>query len=74
MFNPDLANSLPNGAQIINRVQRRDGVWVWLGYFAGHAMPYVTWLANASSPGATYWGHYHETVEKAADDFHERTE
>ena len=35
----------------------------------GH--PYVTWQRNVAD-GSTYWGHYHETLELALSDFHER--
>ena len=70
MFDPNVANSLPNGAQILNRDQ--TDVWVWLAYWEGHAFPYVTWISNLDNPGATYWGHYFETLESAAKDFNTR--
>jgi hypothetical protein len=71
-FNPEIANVLPNGARILERAQSWDGSWVWLAHWEGHAHPYVTWLANADSPGSTYWGHYDTCVNKARVDFLER--
>ena len=70
MFNPETANVLPNGAQIIDRHKLRKEHWVWLAYWEGHAFPYVTW--RSTDKGDTYWGHYYETVLDAQTDFNKR--
>jgi hypothetical protein len=36
-----------------------------------NATPYVTWQRN-SADGATYWGHYFATLDKALADFEAR--
>jgi hypothetical protein len=70
MFNPELANTLPNGAKILDRRQIGE-YWVWFAEFHG-PQPYVTWVSNVSSPGETYWGHYHTLFLKGYDEFCER--
>lgn len=69
-FNPEIANTLPNGARIIDRRKIGD-TWVWLADFGG-AQPYVTWVSDAGCPGETVWGHYTSSFKKAYDDFCER--
>lgn len=71
-FSPTLANSLPNGAKILSRKQKDDGVWVWLAYWKGHAFPYVTWISSPTSPGETFWGHYFSTATVAIHDYVKR--
>jgi len=72
-FEPTLANNLPNGAVIIDRVFNSDG-WVWLAYRADAFLPYVTWRSNRDSPGFTYSGNYFKEMQHAAFDFAERKE
>jgi len=72
-FDPNLANTLPNGATILGR-RRTGSSWAWLCYWQGHATPYVTWLSNQDSPGDTYWGHYFNSLEKATEDYVNRCE
>ena len=71
MFNPETANVLPNGAQIVQR-KCVGSAWVWLAYQEGQFQPYVTWVSNAEDPGGTYWGHYYGNLSKALVDYHGR--
>jgi hypothetical protein len=70
-FNPETANVLPNGAEILDRCSL-GRTWVWMAYWSGHYMPYVTWLSSTDNPGDTFWGHYFLTAEQAQLDFSER--
>jgi hypothetical protein len=70
MFNPHLANCLPNGAVILDRRQIGE-YWFWLAEYHG-PQPYVTWISHTDSPGETFWGHYHTLFLKANDEFRER--
>ena len=65
MFNPSLANTLPNGATIIDR-REIGNTWVWLCDNGGY-MPYVTWISSCD--GDTVWGHYYEHYDNAYEDF-----
>ena len=68
MFNPELANVLPNGAIILDR--RHIGeTWVWLADFHG-SQPYVTWVSDDT--GETVWGRYFERYDDAYENFCER--
>ena len=70
-FDPYLANKLPNGAVILGREQVKDR-WVWLAYWNGHGLPYVTWESSVETPGHTYWGNYFESAQTAFENFSQR--
>ena len=76
IFNPIVDSHLPNGARVIDRVQRaHDGAWVWLADMGvSHVHRYVTWLSSSDEPGFTFWGHYKETLQDAMFDWVERSE
>ena len=70
MFNPELANVLPNGAVIIDRRKVGD-TWLWLCEYSGY-QPYVTWVSGHNSAGHTEYGHYFSRFTNAYLDFIER--
>jgi|10_taG_2_1085330.scaffolds.fasta_scaffold33022_7 hypothetical protein len=75
MFNPYEDKKLPNGATIIDRLQRRDGCWCWVADFGEqHVHRFVTWLSNPSTPGSTYWGHYTDSLDDAIFDWIQRSD
>lgn len=79
-FDITLANSLPNGAQILERRLSaiNNNTYVVLccwkrvygnvGQNAGHE--YVTWRVD--SQGNAFWGHYFRSFEMAAKDYSSR--
>jgi len=70
MFNPETANVLPNGAQIIDRRKVGD-TWIWLCDFGG-VQPYVTWVSGHNSADHTEIGCYFGRFTKAYENFCER--
>lgn len=70
MFNPEIANTLPNGAVILDRCRVGD-TWVWLAEYGGY-QPYVTWVSDIHCPDSTVWGRYHSQFVRAYADFKER--
>jgi len=71
MFNPELANVLPNGALILHR-KRVGQTWVWFAIRKHAYQPYVTWVSSVSEPGSTVWGRYWSRYINGFRDFHER--
>lgn len=75
-------NKLGNGATIIARRQITSGgnglqpSEIVLCHLPGNrATPYVTWRRNIpelGGDGATYWGHYHSSIEDAQGEFQQR--
>lgn len=73
MFDPEIANTLPNGAQILDRKIKKNGdLIIYLAYWKGYGFPYVTWAANPNNPGATFWGNYFLNYDSARKNFLER--
>jgi tellurite resistance-related uncharacterized protein len=66
-----VANSLPNGAQILRRHNAGMGRYVVLCVWRG-AQPYVTWATD--NQGRAYWGHYFTRLDCAENDYCKRVE
>lgn len=66
MFNLSTANTLPNGAEILERnVFHRIVYCYWHG-----AQPYVTWKVD--DEGNAFWGHYFANAEDGHKGFLKR--
>jgi hypothetical protein len=63
-------NTLPNGAQVLRRIQVEPNFWFVLAFWSGHTAPYVTWATD--SEGNAYWGNYHREFHEADTDFARR--
>ena len=78
-FHMHLANTLPNGAQILAR-HHTGSRWIVLAVWKldTTAREYVTWCVD--DDGACYWGHYfttrhvvpQEALQRAENDYRER--
>ena len=61
---------LQNGATVVDS-KRKDNYWIVLARWErGSRVEFVTWAADAD--GNCYWGHYHDSIEKAAQDYASR--
>ena len=67
-----IANSLPNGAQILSRFQTDPDAWLVLcTWIKGKEREYCTWRVDPNT-GEAFWGHYFGTFVEAQDDFRKR--
>jgi hypothetical protein len=64
--------TLPNGATILSKHRKRNGEFVYLCFWAGHAQQWVSWLAPPHDETATWAGHYFSDFSKVLEDFEKR--
>lgn len=69
-FNFKAALNLLNGAEILNRFQVNEYFVVLCKWSSSSAAPYVTWRLDEK--GNAYWGHYHQELTAAEQDFTNR--
>jgi len=73
-FDITLANTLPNGAVILERRKSKGacgGYTVLCHLPYNNVTPYVTWRVNEND-GSACWGHYARTIDEAIADYRER--
>lgn len=63
---------LPNGAVVCDSACVKGTIVYLATWPKWNGDEYITWLANLSTPGETYWGHYFDTREEARKDFYNR--
>lgn len=67
MFNPQIANNLPNGAAILRRRKVQENLWIWLAFRPNSTQRYVVW--QSSDKGDTHSGFYTHSMVKAHQRF-----
>lgn len=68
----EVGKRLPNGATVLASRPASGNYNLVLAWRQESDDPFVTWKVDPET-GDAFWGHYHESITQAVEDYEERT-